>query len=217
LTRFSSCLSPLLRKTVAAAITAVLLFTPVGAVAQEATPGLVLGQNAVAPCAVGRLTIGDLEGADATLAKGVEAATAKAQAWQKDARLSTLRLGCPLLTTGYQWEGTFFSETAQAFFSTDTGQIDASDDDPDSIPTLVTENLSLRPVYRSLVRAGFTDALLLGASGGVTIRPSTEAQPFGPPSAPRDQTYAHVAIEERGQVTDVWVSMTDGTIYRYER
>jgi hypothetical protein len=217
LTRYSSCSSSLLRKTVAAAIATMLLLTPTGVVAQEATPGLVLGQDANAPCAVGRLKIGDLEGADGTLAKGLEAATAKAQAWQKDVRLYTLRLGCPLLTTGYQWEGTYFSKTAQAFFSTDTGQIDASDDDPDSIPTLASESLSLRPVYRSLVRAGFTDTLLLGASGGVTIRPSTEAQPFGPPSAPRDQTYAHVAIEERGQVTDVWVSMTDGTIYRYER
>jgi len=98
-----------------------------------------------------------------------------------------------------------------------TGEIDASDDNPDDVPTLSVDGLSVRQVYRSLTRAGFTDDLLLSAAGGLTIRPSTEAMPFGPPAAPRGQTYAHVAIEERGQVTDVWVSLADGTVYRYER
>jgi len=194
-----------------------LLASPLVATAQEATPGLVLGQEPGAPCAAGRLRVGDLDNADPSLKRGVEQATAKAQAWQQDARLYSLRLGCPLLTTGYQWEGTFFSETAQAFYRTDTAQIDASDDAPESIPTLDSESVSLRPVYRSLIRAGFTDSLLLSAAGGVTIRPSTDEQPFGPQTAPRGQVYAHVAIEERGQVTDVWVSLADGTIYRYER
>jgi hypothetical protein len=217
LSRGSANAKSISRGVIAQGLVFFILLMPLAVHAQEATPGLVLGQDADAPCATGRLRIGDLEGADASLTRGVEVATAKAQSRQKDARLYTLRLGCPLLTTGYQWEGTFFSETAQAFLTTDTGQIEASDDDPESIPTLSTENLSLRPVYRSLIRAGFTDALLLGASGGVTIRPSTDILPFGPPTAPRGQTYAHLAIEERGQVTDVWVSMADGTIYRYER
>jgi len=194
-----------------------LLLGPSGAAGQEATPTFLLGQDPGAPCATGRLAIGDLEGAEGTIADGVEGPTAKAQAWQTDARLYSLRLGCPLLTTGYQWEGTFFSATAQAFYTTDTGEIDASDDNPDDVPTLSVDGLSVRQVYRSLTRAGFTDDLLLSAAGGLTIRPSTEAMPFGPPAAPRGQTYAHVAIEERGQVTDVWVSLADGTVYRYER
>jgi hypothetical protein len=70
-------------------------------------------------------------------------------------------------------------------------------------------------VYRSLVRAGFDDNSLLGALGGVTIRPSTEAQPFGPKSAPKGDVYFHVSILERGEVVDVWVASRDGTIYRY--
>jgi hypothetical protein len=209
--------TPLLPFLLLSGIVIALLLMPLSIAAQEATPGLVLGQDANAPCAAGRLRIGDLEGADDSLSRGVEVATAKAQRQHQDARLYTLRLGCPLLTTGYQWEGTYFSETAQAFYSTDTGQIDASDDDPETIPTLTIDGLSMRPVYRSLIRAGFTDSLLLSAAGGVTIRPSTDIHPFGPPSAPRGQTYAHLAIEERGQVTDVWVSIADGTIYRYGR
>jgi hypothetical protein len=120
-----------------------------------------------------------------------------------------------LLTTGVQWEGVFFSETAQAFYSTDTGRIDAVNDAPETIPTLDPSGIQMREIHRSLIRAGFSDDLRLTAQGGVTIRQSTDTQPFGPPDAPRNQVYAHLAIEVGGQVTDVWVSVGDFTIYRY--
>lgn len=190
---------------------------PVSIFAQSATPGSLFGEEAESPCATGRLRLSNLDGADATIAAGVERATEKARAWQPDARLYTLRLGCPLLTAGIQWEGIFFSQTAQAFFATDSGRVDAVNDDPDTIPELQLDGISLTTVYRTLIRAGFTDELLLSAAGGVTIRLSTETHPFGPEAAPRGQIYAHVAIEVSGQVTDVWVSMADGdgTIYRY--
>lgn len=183
--------------------------------AQVSTPEAIFGQDPNAACATSRLRVGDLEFVDATIERGVENAVQEAERWQPDARLYTLRLGCPLLTTGVQWEGVFFSETAQAFYSTDTARIDAVNDPPESIPTLDPGVLNMREVYRSLIRAGFSDDLQLTAQGGVTIRTSTDAHPFGPPSAPREQTYAHLAIEVDGQVTDVWVSVTDGTIYRY--
>lgn len=175
----------------------------------------LLGVDPNAPCATSRLRIGDLENVDGTLEAGLEASVAEAQQWQLDARLYTLRLGCPLLTTGVQWEGVFFSETAQAFYSTDTARVDAVNDPPDSIPTLDPSTISMREVYRSLIRAGFSDNLQLTAQGGVTIRMSTDTQPFGPQAAPKDQVYAHLAIEVDGQITDVWVSMADFTIYRY--
>ncbi len=183
--------------------------------AQESTPESILGESPDAACATSRLRISDLESVDATIEQGVQRAVDEAQRWQADARLYTLRLGCPLLTTGVQWEGVFFSETAQAFYSTDTARIDAVNDPPDTIPTLDPTVLNMREVYRSLIRAGFSDDLQLTAQGGVTIRQSTDARPFGPPAAPRNQTYAHLAIEVDGQITDVWVSVTDGTIYRY--
>lgn len=184
---------------------------------QEATPGILPGQDPKAPCASGRLHIRDLASVDLSVARGVEHATERALAWQPDARLYTLRLGCPLLTVGYQWEGDFFSESSQMFYSTDTGVADAVNDDPSTIPTLDPKGISLQEVYRTLQKAGFSDELLLSAAGGVTIRYSTDTHPFGPDSAPRDRVYAHVAIDVSGQVTDVWVSIADGTIYRYGR
>jgi hypothetical protein len=111
----------------------------------------------------------------------------------------------------------FFSESSQAFYATDTGVVEAVNDDPSSIPTLDPEGIVLQEVYRTLLRAGFGDELSLGAAGGVTIRYSTDTHPFGPESAPRNQVYAHIAIDVNGQVTDVWVAIGDGTIYRYGR
>lgn len=192
-----------------------ILAPGIPASAQQSTPESVLGQDPDAACATSRLRIGDLETVDPTIERGVQRAVEEAQRWQADARLYTLRLGCPLLTTGVQWEGVFFSETAQAFYSTDTARIDAVNDPPETIPTLDPAGVTLREAYRSLIRAGFSDDLQLTAQGGVTIRQSTQTHPFGPPSAPRDRTYAHLAIEVDGQITDVWVSIEDGTIYRY--
>lgn len=191
----------------------VVLSRPV--MAQESTPESILGEDPNAPCATSRLRIGDLEAVDNSIDGGVQRAVEEAQRWQADARLYTLRLGCPLLTTGVQWEGVFFSETAQAFYSTDTGRVEAVNDPPDTIPTLDPSGLRMREIHRSLIRAGFSDELQLTAQGGVTIRQSTQSHPFGPPDAPRDQTYAHLAIEVDGQITDVWVSISDFTIYRY--
>lgn len=193
-----------------------LALAPLGGVsAQESTPETLLGIDPDAPCATSRLRVGDLENVDATLQPGVERSVDEATRWQSDARLYTLRLGCPLLTTGVRWEGVFFSETAQAFFSTDTARIDAVNDAPETIPTLDPAVINMREVYRSLFRAGFSSDLQLTAQGGVTIRQSTDNHPFGPPAAPRGQVYAHLAIEVDGVITDVWVSMTDFTIYRY--
>lgn len=194
-----------------------VMMIPFHVIAQEATPGLLPGQDPNAPCANGRLRLRDLTLVDASLEKGLKRAEDKALAWQADARLYMLRIGCPLLTSGYQWEGVYFSEDAQMFYATDTGAVEAVDDDPEMIPTLDPDGISLQSVYRSLLKAGFNDDLLLSAQGGVTIRTSTDSHPFGPPEAPRDQVYAHIAIEVSGQTTDVWVSVTDGTIYRYTR
>jgi len=182
-----------------------------------ATPSTLPGESdTTRPCFDGRLRIRDLEGADETLQAGLERITQLAEDWEEDARLFAIRLGCPLLEIGYQWEATFFSESAQAFYSTDTAEVVAAEADPRTIPTLETTDLSIVSVYRSLVRAGYTEDSQLGALGGVTIRQSTDAQRFGPPSAPMGDIYYHVSVLERGEVIDVWIAASDGTIYRYE-
>jgi hypothetical protein len=203
---------------IATLATTLALAMPTSSPAQEeGTPPPLAGESDTGlPCFDGRLRIRDLENADPSIPDGLERVYEIGTAWEEDARLFALRLGCPLLETGYQWEGTFFSKTAQAFFSTDTNEIRATDDDPNSIPMLDTSRgMEVHFVYRSLVRAGFDENALLGAGGGVTIRPSTESQPFGPPTAPKGDVYFHVSIQQRGEVVDVWVASKDGTIYRY--
>jgi hypothetical protein len=167
-------------------------------------------------CADGRLLIQDLAQAEIHLREGLARVEQRATAWQPDARLVELRLSCPLLKTGLQWEGTYFSETAQANFSTNTFDIEPSEDAPEVIPFLNVTEVSFQVVYRSLLRAGYADDLRLAAASSVTVRLSTERVPFGPSTAPRGIVYVHVAVEERGVVKDVWINAEDGTIYRYD-
>ena len=167
-------------------------------------------------CVDGRLRIRDLSGADQHLDEGLQKIMSRAQSWQQDARLVELRLSCPLLKTGLQWEGTFFSETAQATFSTDSGGIEPSEQAPADVPYLDVSNVSFQVVHRSLLRAGFSDDLKLAAASSVTVRLSTDQMSFGPPTAPKGVVYVHVAVEERGVIKDVWTNAQDGTIYRYD-
>lgn len=179
-------------------------------------PANPVSGDASKPCFNGLLRVRDLETADTSLKSGMAAAETQAKAWQSDSRLYSLRLGCPLLEVGYQWNGTYFSETAQAFFRTDTGEVQAAEDDPSSIPTLDLSGISFRQIYRSLLRAGYTGDLTITAAGGVTVRENMDAQPFGPSNAPRNVVYAHLAIEDRNEIKDIWVDVMNGTVYRYE-
>ncbi len=198
-------------------VLAILLTTPQMAVhAQTGTPGPILGGGGDASCTEGRLQVLDLDRADESLVGGVEAATEKAQHWQPDARLVELRLACPLLESGLLWHGEFYSDSAQSFINTDTGEIVPAEVEPDAIPTLVVDRISFQLVYRSLQRAGYGDELEVMPGSGVTVRTSTEETPFGPPSAPRGRVYFYVALLERGQVKDIWINADDGTIYRYD-
>lgn len=198
-----------------AIILAIILTGSGSVVAQSSTPESAFGVDPNSACGMSRLKVGDLKDIDNTIGKGVERATEEAHQWQSDARLYTLRLGCPLLVTGVKWEGVFFSQSAQAFYETDTGKVDPVEVDPSLIPTLAPDRFRMSMVYESLIEFGFTDDLLLTAQGGVTIMTSTNEMPFGPPSAPRDHVYAHMAIEQQDVIIDVWVSMSDGSVYTY--
>jgi len=191
-----------------------LVLSPVALAQDEASsPGA--GSEPAAPCNDGRLRVRDLEGADATLRSGIEATREPAREWEEDSRLYAIELGCPLLMSGYAWTATYFSETAQAFWKSGAGEVEASDNDPESINTLVIDTLSFKQLYGSLQRAGYADDLVLNVTSGVTVRYNTGSDMFGPPTAPQNQVYYHVAIEQRGEVVDIWVSALDGTIYRW--
>jgi hypothetical protein len=201
---------------VAVFLVAVAMPVEARALAQDESTPPAGEQVRAEPCSDGRLRVRDLEKADATLHEGIERTRELALAWEDDARLYAVELGCPLLMPGYLWVTTYFSETAQAFWRSGTAEVEAADNDPDTIKTLVTDNLSFQLLYRSLLRAGYGDDLVLNVTSGVTVRYNTEADLFGPPTAPKNAIYYHVAIEQRGEIADIWVSAVDGTIYRYE-
>ncbi len=194
-----------------------LMLTTSAGLAQDGTPPPLAGEeDTTLPCFDGRLRIRDLDSVDDQIPAGLEQVYVLGGDWEDDATLFSLRLGCPLLETGIQVDGVFFSKTAQAYYHTATNEVRATNSDPATIPILDTsQGLEVSFVYRSLIRAGFNEDSLLAAVGGVTVRPSTDDQPFGPPSAPKGDVYFHVAIEDRGEVVDLWIASRDGKIYQY--
>ncbi|MGB3328435.1 MAG: hypothetical protein WBA46_05725 [Thermomicrobiales bacterium] len=209
------------RALLGATVLAMLLVAgpAVPAFAQDgaATPPPMLGgRDPSQPCAEGVLHLRDLEGADASFKKGMADATAKAVAWQSDARLFSLQLSCPLLEEGYSWNGVFFSESRQSFYRTDTLEQTAAEYEPAAIPTLDPSTLSFRNIYNSLLKAGLDGSMTIDPSNGVTVRQNSATIPFGPRNAPLDKVLVHLAIIDRNETKDVWIDVVDGTVYRYE-
>lgn len=183
-------------------------------VTTEATPSTPLADRVA--CGDGRMLVGDLRLMDNKWQDGLKAATEKAIRWQTDAKLATLRVGCELLESGFRWQATFYSPSSQAYFQSDTGQVEAAEDDPSSVPVLSTPGLSFAVLRKSLNGEGYDDSTELSPSTGVEIKPSTPTSQFGPPEAPNNATIFHVAIEFRGEVKDLFVDMRDGKVYRYK-
>ena len=169
---------------------------------------------AVKPCHAGRLTVGDLRAIDANWQVGVRAATERARRWRADARLVWLRVACQPLEPQFRWQGTFYAESAQSFFLSDTGQTRPAEVEPANVPTLPMDRISFSEFQRSLARAGYADDAELSPTSGVMVRLNTPLDPFGPPGIPEDVVY-HVAIEGSGEERDLFVSAADWTLYDY--
>lgn len=190
--------------------------TPAGTPAATVAPTLtVLPSSEAGPCRDGRLMVSDLTGIDKEWVAGVQAAIAKGLAWRADARLIRLRVGCGVLESSYRWQGMFYSESAQSFFLSDTGEQDPAEVEASEISTLPTGALSFVGLQNALARAGYADDTLVSASSGVEVRLNTDAEPFGPPSAPKNVVYYHVALDDQGVVRDLFVSADDWIIYLY--
>lgn len=168
-----------------------------------------------AACASGRLVIGDLPAIQAEFEESLAAESERAVRWQADARLVGLRVGCELLGNGFNWRGVFFSDAIQTYFYSDTGETKTVDAVAPPGPTLDLTDVSFVRLQRSLIRAGYEETVELNPSSNVELRLNSEEAPFGPPEAPRDAVYFHVAVETRGEVVDLFVSAESGTLYQY--
>jgi hypothetical protein len=168
------------------------------------------------PCSSGKLLIGDLPAIDRAWQKGIAEASDKATEWQQDAVLSNLRVVCQLFESQFRWQATFYSQNAQAFFSSDTREVVPASVDESEVSALEVNRLSFALLHRSLVEAGYGDEIEISPSSGVDIRVNSSSAPFGPPQAPNGVILYHVAIEHLGEVRDIFVDSQDGKIYRYD-
>lgn len=167
------------------------------------------------PCQTGSLRVGDLPEMDEEWRDGIARAEEKARAWQVDAVLTSLRIACELFEPTFRWQATYYSANAQAFFSSDTGEVTPSGVEQENVPLLPAENLSFGVLHRALIKSGFDDATVISASTGVDVRVNTAMSPFGPPAAPKDVILYHVAIERLGAERDLFVDGRDGLVHLY--
>lgn len=165
-------------------------------------------------CAGGRLRLADLAAVGDEWATGVQTAIEDALAWRPDARLVTVQVGCVPLETGFRWHGTFYSQSAQSFYFSDTGLSEPAEADPASVPALPLEQVDFRELHLALARAGYEEDAELNPATGATVRLNAPIDPFGPPDAPPGLIY-HVAVIDQGNVQDLFVSGTNWTIYFY--
>ena len=113
-------------------------------------------------CASGRLRVGDLADIGDEWVAGVQAAIETAREWRPDAELVTMQVGCAPLETAFRWQGTFYSETAQSFFYSDTGMSEPAEVDPAAVPVLPIEEVNFRELYLLLARSGFSSQWVAG-------------------------------------------------------
>lgn len=189
--------------------------TAVGTTPSPAVSTLPQTPTPTRVCANGRLTVGDLLAVNDVWVTGVEKAAVIASDWRADARLVELRVGCDVLESAFRWQGLYYSESAQSFFYTDTGETEPAEIEPSSVPSLPTGLLDFVGLHRALARAGFSDTIELTAANGVEMRINTDISPFGPPEAPKDVVYYHVALHDQGEIRDVFVSANDWVLYLY--
>lgn len=207
----AACSSPGLAPTPTPAVgRSTLTTTPTPEGSPSVSAGRVL-------CRAGRLLVGDLPAMDRASKAGIEAAEGKATAWQADAVLTGLNVACELFESDFRWQATFYSRNAQAFFASDTGEVQPASVDASAVPSLDVGTLSFARLHDTLVREGFSDGSLIDPSAGVEVRLNTAAAPFGPPTAPKNALLFHVAIERLGEVKDVYVDAATGAAYWYER
>jgi len=165
-------------------------------------------------CAGGRLRVGDLAAVGDEWGAGVQSAIETAHAWRPDARLVTVQVGCAPLEAGFRWQGTFYSETAQSFYYSDTGLTEPAEIDPASVPALPIEEVNFREFHRVLAKSGVIDAAELNPATGAIVRLNAPGDPFGPPGTPQGLVY-YVGVMGQATVKDLFVSSQDWTMYPY--
>ena len=145
---------------------------------------------------------------------GLAQAETRAFSWRADARLIELGVACAPLEPAFRWRGTFYSNSAQSFFLTDTGQSRPAEVDPASVVTLPREQVTFAELHRALARAGYADDSMLGATSGITVRLNVTSDRFGPPETP-DGVVFHVVADDGRGANDLFVSATDWLVRTY--
>ena len=176
-----------------------------------ATPEL----NDRAPCEDGKLLISDLAHIDDQWEAGLAISNTRAADWHEDSRLVEFRVSCGLFESGFRWQATYYSAEAQAVYAADTRESSPIDVESEALPSLDLTGVSFARLREALLSIDYAGSNELEPSTGVDIRVNSTGLPFGPPEVPIGSTIAHVSIDFRGEIKDLFITTETSDIFQF--
>lgn len=186
---------------------------PVGTVN---APTAAVGATTGAPCESGTLRVRDLAAIEGSWRDGLAVAKGRAANWQDDAVLIQLTVSCELFEAGFRWQATFFSRTAQAFFTSDTTEVRPVNTDPAEIVPLPEAEINFTELLAVVQREGVVSNMLDDVVVTLDVRVNTDAEPVGPPGIPTGVAVYHLALRQAGETRELYIDAVNGEIHRFE-
>ena len=184
--------------------------------ATVAAPTAALGATTGAPCESGTLKLLDLAEIEKRWRGGLAATTGRALGWQDDAVLIELGVSCELFESGFRWQTTYFSRTAQAYYRADTTEVIPVNTDPDTIIPLPESEIDFDALLTVLMSSTEISLDVNVVITEIDVRVSTPETPIGPPGVPTGTAIYHVALRHQGQVLELYIDGVRGDIYQFE-
>jgi hypothetical protein len=179
-------------------------------------PTAAVGATTGAPCESGILEIRDLVDVESTWREGLASARARAILWQDDAVLIEFSVSCELFEAGFRWQATFFSRTAQAYYTSDTAEVIPVNLNPDTIIPLPEREIDFVALHDVLITSEGLSISEDDEIDSLDVRVSTDANHIGPPGVPTGAAIYHVALDARGEVLELYIDAVKGDIFTYE-
>ena len=187
-----------------------------GPTSTVAAPTAAVGATTGAPCESGTLRVKDLAAIEAEWRDGLSGARGRAMNWQDDAVLVQLSISCELFEAGFRWQATFFSRNAQAYFTSDTTEVVPVNIDPEQIVALPESEINFSSLLDVIRKQGAVSESLEDVVVALDVRVNSQARPVGPPGIPAGAAVYHLALQQQGEVRELFIDTVLGEIHGYE-
>jgi hypothetical protein len=180
-------------------------------------PTAAVGATTGAACESGTLHIKDLKDIEQRWRNGVAATGRRAATWQDDSYLVELGVSCELFESGFRWQATYYSRTAQSYYRADTTEVVPANADPDTVLGLPQDEIDFETLMAILLSdprySLHTDYVITALQVSI----STPTRPVGPPGVPTGVPIYHVTVQAPGETLELYVDVGAKKIYQFSR